>query len=331
MNAPRRRHGLSLIELLVVITIMCVAAGMVVSMTDKMDGRSRHQETVRRLGEIRSAVLGPDAVSPTGELMSGGYLQDTGWLPDAPGDLLRAPQIASGTNMPALAYDSLWRTWAGWRGPYVAAAPARATGGTNLYDDFGHDYYGWFCETSSEKSWQRSRLGGAMPLRSAGADGRKDSAGGRAGVYERDYPAEDQPLIAEADWVSDLRGLQVEVTNLTAVDFSASPVAARLRIVVPRWDKSDPLGYWPADANDDFVGQSFLLSNAPVGDDYGRNQKVYDFASVGRSIRIPHGRRMLFLVQESDGRPIPGVRCWTELAVSSRLSPPSYVRLFIRN
>ena len=224
-----------------------------------------------------------------------------------------------------------WRTWAGWRGPYVAAAPARAAGGVNIYDDYGNDYYGWFSETSTDKSWQLDRLSGPMPLRSAGADGKKDSAGGKTGVYERDYPAESQPLIAEADWVSDLRGLQVEVTNLTAVDFSASPVAARLRIVVPRWDKSDPLGYWPADPNDGFVGQSLLLDNAPVGDDYGRNQKVYDFAAVGRSIRIPHGRRMLFLVRDSDGRPIPGVRCWTELAVSSRLSPPSYVRLFIRN
>jgi len=326
-----RAAGLSLIELLVVIAILAATAGMVISMTSKFDERARFDETARRLSEIRSAVLGPEAVSTTGDLLSGGYLQDMGWLPDSSTDLLRAPEASPGTPVPALTYDPTWRTWAGWRGPYLAAPPARKTGDVAVYDDYGNDFYGWLAESSSQSSWEIPRLSGDLAIRSMGSDGLKDAEGGKTGVFQGDYPATQQPLIAEAEWVTDLRGLQVEVTNLTAVDFSVSPVQARCRIIVPRWDHpSDPLGYWDSPDGDEFIGRSFSLDVAANDSETGLNQKVYDFATIGRSIRIPHGRRMLFLVRDSDGQPLPGVRAYAEFLVSRRLSPPSYVKLTIR-
>lgn len=328
---PRCAAGLSLIELLVVIAILAATAGMVISMTDKFDERTRFEETASRLGEIRSAILGPEAVSTTGDLLSGGYLQDMGWLPDSSADLLRATEASPSTPVPALTYDSVWRTWAGWRGPYLAAPPAHKNGGVALYDDYGNDFYGWFAESSSQASWEVPRLSGDLAVRSMGADGRKDSGGGQTRVFQSDFPAAQQPLIAEAEWVTDLRGLQVEVTNLTAVDFSASPVQARFRIIVPRWDHpSNPLGHWDNPDSDEFIGRSFSLDVAAGGSEAGLNLKVYDFAPSGRPIRIPHGRRMLFLVRDSDGQPLPGVRACAELLVSRRLSPPSYVKLTIR-
>lgn len=236
-------RGLSLIELLVVIAILAVASGMVVSMTDRMDDRVRFEETARRLAEVRSAILGPDAVSATGDLFAGD-----------------------------------------------------------------------------------------LAVRTAGADGRKDGDAGASGVFQGDYPPVEQPLVPQSDWVTDLRGLQVEVTNLTAIDFSASPVQARFRIIVPRWDRpSDPLGSWAEPDSDEWVGRLFSLDLAAVGSETGQNQRVLDFAATGRSVRVPHGRRMLFLVRDADGRPLPGVRAYAELLVSRRLSPPSYVKLLIRS
>lgn len=328
-HSARPPAGLSLIELLIVIAILAAVSGLVLTMTGKMDERSRFDETSRRLAEIRSAILGPDAVSSSGDLLAGGYLQDTGWLPDSSLDLLRAPEISAGSAMPKLTYFPLWKTWAGWRGPYLAAPPERASGGLALYDDYGRDFYGWFSESTSQKSWEVPRVSGHLAVRSLGADGVSDADGGKTGAFERDYPAPEQPLVPESDWVTDLRGLQVELTNLTDVNFAASPIQVCLRIVVPRWNHDDPLGYWPADADDEFVGTPFRLDLAPVSSETGGNIRVVSFAA-GRSVRIPHGRRMLFLVDASTGQPLADLYAATELLVSRRLSPPSLVRLSIR-
>jgi|WetSurMetagenome_2_1015567.scaffolds.fasta_scaffold28614_3 prepilin-type N-terminal cleavage/methylation domain-containing protein len=332
-DTTTRRAGLSLIELLVVIAILAAISGMVIALTDNMDSRGRYDESARRLSEIRSAILGPDAVSTSGDLLAGGYLQDTGWLPDAADDLIRPPEISPGTPMPKLAYDATWKTWFGWRGPYLTAPPVRKAGGSLLYDGWGNDFTGWFAITGSMKAWEIPRLQGDYPIRSLGSDNLADGAGDKTGVYERDYPDVDHPLIREAEWCSNLQGLQVEVTNLSAVDFSASPVQVRLRIIVPRWNHaSDPLGAWPADPDsDEFIGRTFSLSVASAAAPYGQNRQVYDFGDPLRPLRVPHGRRMLFLVRSADGRPLSGVQAYTELLLSRRLSPPACIKLLIGN
>ncbi|MCX7804147.1 MAG: type II secretion system GspH family protein [Planctomycetota bacterium] len=326
-----RGTGLTLIELLVVLAILVAISGMVISMTDTMDSRNRYEETARRLAEIRSAVLGPDAVSADGELLSGGYLQDIGWLPDSAADLLRPPEIAAGKTMPKLTFYSEWKTWAGWRGPYLAAPPIRR-GETApiLYDDYGNEFYGWFAESTAQRSWALLRLSGDFAIRSPGSDGKKDSDGGRTGIYERDYPDAGQPLIPEADWVSDITGLSVKVVNLTANDYTSTRV--RFRVAVPRWDRSPPLGYSDGLDSDPFASVGFELGVGPAGGLPGSNQRICDFmCNSGCRLQVPHGRRILFLVRESDGQPLPGVRACTELRLSRRLSPPSCVTLEIRN
>ncbi len=328
-----RRRGLSLVELVVVLAILAAVSGMVVVWSDGLGGRSRYEETARRLAEIRSAILGPDAVSATGDVLTGGYLQDVGWLPDTAAALLRAPEIAEGTAMPERQYDSRWKTWYGWQGPYLSAPPMRKSDSVAaIYDDWGTDFYGWFAETSALPSWSVPRLSGDYAVRSPGSDGVRDDASGKTGLYERDYPSAAEPLISEAEWVSDLRGLQVLVVNLTTTDYSAAPVRVRFRIIVPRWDHAeDPLGYWPANPDDDpFIGQAFTLDVAAAGDEHGQDQRLYDFDDSSRELWIPHGRRMLFLVRDSDGQPLEGVHAYAELHVSQRLSPPTYVKVFLR-
>lgn len=317
------RRGLSLIELLIVIAIMAAAAGMVVSMTDRMDTSNRYQETAKRLGEIRSAILGPDAITPSGDLMSGGYLQDVGSLPASGSDLLSKP-----ANVTTLAYSAKWRTWAGWRGPYVTAPPRRkGDAAAALYDDYGNDFL-----------WARG--GGTndyLAVRSLGSDGK---AGG-SGTYEADYPAADQPLVPQSDWVTNLSQLRIEVSNWSP----ASPTV-HVRIIVPRWDQADPLGYTAA-GGDDFVGdEERSLAPATGGSDADHplvaGVTTIRYRSGAGTARIPNGRRMLFLVDQNN-RPINASTgafiadgdesarpVCAELAVSRRVSPPSVVRLTIR-
>jgi type II secretory pathway pseudopilin PulG len=297
------RKGLSLVELLVVVALLATTSGMIVSMTGTMDDRTRHEETCSRLAEIRSAILGPDAVSAGGELLSGGYLQDVGKLPDGPDDLCRRPEAVR-----ALEYDAKWKTWAGWRGPYLAAPPRRqAEDAALLYDDYGNDFYGWALDAGQN-----------LPIRTCGADGKRDDAGGGIGAFERDYPHESQPLIAEADWVAELPGdLDVVIWNTTNTDYSLNPLQVRLRVVVPRWeDGSGPFDYRPSLASDEYVGPAFTLDAAP-----GESQTP----SLGKSMRVPLGRRMLFLVDADTGQPLPDVRAYVELKLSRRLGPPQPV------
>lgn len=336
----RTARGLTLIELLIVIAIMAAAAGMIVSMTNRLDLGARQTETARRLGEIRSAILGPDAVTPTGELMSGGYLQDVGWLPDKPGDLLRRPDAVAPS-----AYSSRWKTWAGWRGPYLSAPPLRRDDSfATLYDDYGNDFYGWFVDTTSTPSWLVPRLSGHLDVRSAGADNTRDAAGGLTGVYERDYPDASQPLIPQADWLADLTGLQVEITNWGSLDFSVNN--ARFRMVVPRWDhwsgvtgEVDSALDCPANlSTDDFAGteQSVTVPAArqnAEGKVISPGVRTFRVRNDTRLLYVPTGSRMLFLVDangkrvnavtgqplgdtDSSNRPV----C-AELVVSRRVSP----------
>jgi hypothetical protein len=331
---PSHRAALSLVELLVVVAILAAISGTVIALTDTMDSRGRYDETARRLAELRSAILGPDAVSPSGDLLAGGYLQDTGWLPDAADDLVRAPEIAPGVPMPPLAYDPTWHTWYGWRGPYLTVPAARKNGGSPLYDGWGNDFLGWFAASGSPPAWELPRLQGDYPLHSLGADALPHAAGGRPGASERDFPDADRPLLRTADWTSNLQGLQVEVTNLSDADFSAAPVQVRLRIIVPRWNHAaDPLGDWPADPDaDPFIGRTFTLDlPAPAAAPAGRNRRLIDFADPARPRWVPHGRRTLFLVRSTDGRPLPGVQASAELLLSRRLSPPTSVKLMIGN
>lgn len=328
MSGRRATTGLSLIELLVVIVILAATAGMVISMTSGMDERLRFEETVRRLAEIRSAVLGPDVVSPTGEMLSGGYLQDVGWLPDSADDLLQSPAISAGKVIPKLTYSRKWRTWAGWRGPYLSTPPAPEGEGPSLYDDYGHPFYGWFCEIDpSQRSWEMLRLSGDMAIRSTGADGTRNDEGD---VFRRDYPDVQQPLIAENEWVSDWAGLRVRIVNLTP-----HPVERDVcfRVIVPRWenyvdeidqalDDNSPAG--------PFVSRRFRLSLTEADSDSESDwqERSFETAGVDDPLLIPHGRRMLFLVDADSGEPIPGA--YAELKVSKHLSPPPLVRLMIR-
>lgn len=319
---------MTLLELLVVIVLLSVVAGATVTVSDQFERRGRHDVTVKRLAEIRDAVTGPDVVTPSG-LLTGGYVQDVGWLPGAADDLLRRPSTVA-----ARAYDTTWRTWHGWGGPYLVAPPLRAVDAVPVhYDGWGRDFTGFPGGTP----WSVPTFAGALAVRSLGADGVADT-GTETDALDKDWPAAAQPLVAEIDWVTDLRSWPVVLVN-RRVDGTGTPVPttlsqARLRVVVPRWDKSDPLGHWPAasgdrDAWEHYGGAAVDAALAADG-----------FAAVGSfgaatPRRVPNGRRTVVLVDDATGSPsVPiaeggTVSGWTEVELSRRLAPRT-IRIEVR-
>jgi prepilin-type N-terminal cleavage/methylation domain-containing protein len=327
----RRSRGLTLIELLLVVAILAATAGMVVSMTDKMASQACYDDTARRLTEIRSATLGPDAVSADGSLLAGGFLQDAGCLPgDA--DLLRPPEplkawmMSNGTKE-LYQYDPIWKIWYGWRGPYLAAPPRRRIDVEScLYDGWGNKFV-WPSPLPDVASPSPC----PFPVQSLGADGKPGGTG-----FAADYPETSQPLIADTDWRSPELSdrLRVTIVNLLPDAFNKD---VRLRLIVPNFTSAGgPLSFNPDVDNDRCVSQTFLLAVKGVpatGEPPEQNQSGQTFRGNKNTLKVPLGRRMLFLLN-ADGTPLTDaggrpVDAFAELPLSRRLSP-SRATLYIR-
>ena len=118
---------MTLVELLVVLTILALMATVAITSTDLMMGQGRFEATVRTLTNIEEAVRGPSGVrQPDGTLLISGFVADMG----------RLPVVTS--NDPRLALSELWASGTlplfdirspdsdlevlvpcGWRGPYL--------------------------------------------------------------------------------------------------------------------------------------------------------------------------------------------------------------------
>ncbi|MCL0033034.1 type II secretion system GspH family protein [Peptococcaceae bacterium] len=162
-GAPRRDHaGLTLLEIVIVITIMGFLAAMVVPLVGAAEHRERVERTKERLEQVRTAILGPrDAFDARGFRVIGGYVGDMRSLPG----LYRSEwcgtkgrwnwideEVVLATGQPL----GLWvrgdqlhghgittgvtPSWDNWRGPYITYPtdpfPGDAEG---LYDPARHD------------------------------------------------------------------------------------------------------------------------------------------------------------------------------------------------
>lgn len=98
------RPGFSLIEMVVVIAILAVVAGLVIWKADGIQERAAYETTKTSLNTIRDAILG----TPGGK----GYRPDMGTFPSSLSYLVSAP---GGATQPA--FNPFARV--GWRGPYL--------------------------------------------------------------------------------------------------------------------------------------------------------------------------------------------------------------------
>lgn len=166
MKIHRPSHhqsGLTLLELLVVLTILVALSTVAITSTSGVADQARYEATQRTLENIRDAVIGPANLRDTdGTLLYTGFVADTGRLPKAVAEVvdggtvltLQELWIQPGTLVeydvrPALAAnivvdtpssaaeeeDAVVYLGTGWRGPYLNLKP----GTTRIVDGWGSE------------------------------------------------------------------------------------------------------------------------------------------------------------------------------------------------
>ena len=149
-RAPRPR-GLTLIELLLVLLILAILAGVAIRTTSGLADQARYEATQRLLTNLQNAVLGDSTLRQTdGSLIPNGFVNDIGAPPLAVGsdpstqlsqlweiNSLTGNSVQDGSqviNLTADPTDSNVQLVLGWRGPYLYLSP----GTVSLKDGWGN-------------------------------------------------------------------------------------------------------------------------------------------------------------------------------------------------
>jgi len=127
VSRASRRRGLTLVELLVVLTILALMATVAITSTSLIMSQGRYEATVRTLMNIEEAVRGPSGVrQPDGTLLVSGFVADIGRLPIATSDdpRLALSELWLPDNLPTFDIrspdsDPEVLMPCGWRGPYL--------------------------------------------------------------------------------------------------------------------------------------------------------------------------------------------------------------------
>ncbi len=123
MKPPRLTStGYSLVELLVVIIVLSIMAGIAIRSLDHSTGRERLETTRARLDRVAHAISGNPNLTAGGNRTDFGYVGDIGALPANLGHLLTNPG-----------------SYATWNGPYLVDQVSTSTGATlTLTDAWGN-------------------------------------------------------------------------------------------------------------------------------------------------------------------------------------------------
>ena len=314
-NRLKDQHGLTLLEMLVVVFILSAIALMTLSFTNNADDQFRFEDTRTRLEKIRTAIAGePDRTINGGPAVSG-FVVDIGRLPNnnALWELLQPhsdPTISCGGvgALPCWSFDSAVGLWAGWRGPYLT--PLIEQGGTRTYrDGWGNpgvisNNYGW--KTFSATDTNADTLNDKLEVASFGSDG--DSVAPEDS-YARDYPDASSDLSADDLVVQDahqinLKGWQVTVNFFNPPSGAASlPAVAttlRIRLYYPQNGSFNYPISWPPPTPDNqpYLSMTQTLAAGEVLDNTSVS-KTFSFGATDKF--VPWGIRALALINDSDG------------------------------
>jgi prepilin-type N-terminal cleavage/methylation domain-containing protein len=158
INLTRFANGFTLLELVVVITIIGFLVMIVARVHSGEDDQIRFEETVRQMEEVQKAILGARGSYVNGIRQFSGYVSDLGVLPPFNGDG-QPESLWSQGALPDWKYESISGTWMGWRGPYLESPRNNV-----LKDGWGNPFV-------------FSLSNGEMTMESHGADGRDDLGG----------------------------------------------------------------------------------------------------------------------------------------------------------
>lgn len=201
------RRGFTLLELLLVVTILSAVAWMSLGVVNNNADQARFEDTRNRLQTIRRAIIGDTSRTVNGQPELRGYVADMGMLPvklqalvaqDYCDDLPQYTNTADCTGgggtwvtQAASSYDPDSGLRPGWSGPYLPVDGLASSKGPRFHDGWGNDDgkgdFGWVYVPYSDSGLVH------LLVQSLGRDGLSDSGGGGTGTYDTDYPSADSP------------------------------------------------------------------------------------------------------------------------------------------
>lgn len=229
--------GFSLLEVLVVVAILSVAAYVAIDAVDKDTSQMRFELTETRLDTVRRAIVGDPTLTVNGSPMISGYVADVGQLPPCLEALFERdvdcnPNITSddvllptyadfsstvGTDTAGAYFDAdttlgfsagdIILLSAGWRGPYITGALA------NFEDAWGNGAQGSDYPTAASEDFVESgwNVSTASSTFSVSTLGRNRATGAEAvfSVYDDDRTMDE---ITAQDWQVALDGMSVSMS-----------------------------------------------------------------------------------------------------------------------
>ncbi len=222
-GSTRRRseRGFTLLEMLLVIFLMALVASTGLMLTEGVEDQAKYDETKRRMGLIRKAIVGDPTRTVNGAPELSGFVADMGRLPLCLAELLTLGDEVVPATVPKT-YESpcddtvIVSAWnldqdtgvgIGWRGPYLQVIP-ESGGGLRFRDGYGNEGAN-AANDALNSGWDYSVTGTTTSLSSEGMD---------LTVATDDVAA--PQLIVSADW-------QVQLPAAVSVTFenqSGNPI-----------------------------------------------------------------------------------------------------------
>ena len=295
--------GFTLIELLVVVAVMSSVALLAFGVTTEDRAQLRYNDTRARLGLLDRAILGRLGSSDAATV--GGFVADNGELPTSLAQLLaadagwRAQATASPVFDPVpdsttcennggsetTLTDSVALLTKGHRANYLGGAAFNG----RFRDGWGNESstkdtinFGWEVESDSNAR--------SLTITSLGADNTKDGS---------DFAADVARTIAAGEWLVPIAGWTITVANYSGDDIAAKKFSASL--LVFHNDKDG--GHWrrySTPSNDVCLG-AYSSATTTCTKSLTLSFPAGCSPSVSVHDKIPQGRHLLLLVEDSDG------------------------------
>lgn len=106
-------HGFTLVQIVLLLALGALAAGLLIPLTSQLLGIERTARTETQLRRLKAAMVGDREVRTGLDRHAFGYLGDFGRLPDS------LPQLLHPFGQPAFGVRADRRLGAGWQGPYL--------------------------------------------------------------------------------------------------------------------------------------------------------------------------------------------------------------------